>query len=780
MADNAAAPAPAAEAAPQKKRSPNRLVVEEALNDDNSVISLSQAKMEQLNLFRGDNVLLKGKKRKDTVCIVLADDNLDDQKIRMNKVVRKNLRVRLGDIVSVHACGDVPYGKRIHVLPFDDSVEGITGNLFETYLKPYYLEAYRPARQGDTFIVRGGFRPVEFKVVGVDPGEFVICAPDTVIHCEHEPLKQKDEALKCFGGFDRELDVADAPDENGRLGILQMCTKSMELGPDVKLEAIASNTHSYVDDDLAQLCTEAALICIREKMDLIDLEEETIDAEILYSMVVTQDHFTSAMGLYIPSSLGETVVEVPSIKWDDIAGLQDQCQPAAKAEHGVPQLAWQRSNGPPLPPGLPPDLEQQEVRMTDSRKAEMAFLRAQLSQQECQARQFEASSLDLKEKLSASQSLAQQLEVSCTHLTRDNAELKEQLREIQEQRADLERRLAQRNLKVQQDKSLEDSLAEAASCSRCVEVQAELSRVEQELAKHAKPEHWSGAWSGLPQGWVAEPVSEEALQILRRVCAVRNHKDLGRVAWGGFVLSQRYTDVQLHRAWRIEDPALWARFATERQIVARQMASLPEALTLRPAAQTSRLDALAADLPGALDEEVNESWFMHGTKPDIVLPVLNAGLNERVTSSSGAFGVGIYLAEDIEKADHHTTKDERYEAPDLAGLHARLFGPGDNMQPDEDILYCFLVRGICGCQLHSRGLEPLREGEVPLHDKETGTQIFSNGDRRELVQIPGSSPPINYHSLACGLGSALKRYREFVIFDPRRTYIEYLLAYKRV
>eukprot|EP00418_Pyrodinium_bahamense_P027549 CAMPEP_0179132328 /NCGR_PEP_ID=MMETSP0796-20121207/62890_1 /TAXON_ID=73915 /ORGANISM="Pyrodinium bahamense, Strain pbaha01" /LENGTH=53 /DNA_ID=CAMNT_0020831269 /DNA_START=8 /DNA_END=165 /DNA_ORIENTATION=- len=53
MADPAQATAPAAApAGPKKKRSPNRLVVEEALNDDNSVISLSQAKMEELNLFR--------------------------------------------------------------------------------------------------------------------------------------------------------------------------------------------------------------------------------------------------------------------------------------------------------------------------------------------------------------------------------------------------------------------------------------------------------------------------------------------------------------------------------------------------------------------------------------------------------------------------------------------------------------------------------------------------------------------------------------------------------
>lgn len=66
---------------------------------------------------------------------MLADDSCDEPKIRMNKVVRANLRVRLGDVVSVHQCADVKYGKRIHVLPFDDSIEGVTGNLFDAYLK---------------------------------------------------------------------------------------------------------------------------------------------------------------------------------------------------------------------------------------------------------------------------------------------------------------------------------------------------------------------------------------------------------------------------------------------------------------------------------------------------------------------------------------------------------------------------------------------------------------------------------------------------------------------
>ncbi|KAG0201087.1 AAA ATPase cdc48, partial [Mortierella sp. NVP41] len=177
----------------RKKSAPNKLIVDDATNDDNSVLALSTATMEKLQFFRGDMVLVKGKKRRDTVLIVLADDSVEDSKVRINKVVRQNLRVRLGDVVSLHTCTDIKYGKRIHVLPVDDTVEGVTGNLFEVYLKPYFLEAYRPVRKGDLFLVRGGMRAVEFKVIETDPADYCIVAQDTVIHCEGEPIKREDE-----------------------------------------------------------------------------------------------------------------------------------------------------------------------------------------------------------------------------------------------------------------------------------------------------------------------------------------------------------------------------------------------------------------------------------------------------------------------------------------------------------------------------------------------------------------------------------------------------------
>merc|ERR1719283_807452 len=442
--------------------------------------------MEELELFRGDTVLVKGRKRHETVCIAIANDETDDSKIRMNKVVRKNLRVKLGDVVSLHSVGDVKYGEKIHVLPFEDTVQGITGNLFETYLKPYFQESYRPVKKGDCFLVRGGFRPVEFKVVEVDvkenPDEDVcIVAPETIIHCDGDPIKREDEegmddvgyddlggvgkalalmremielplrhpqifknlgvkpprgillfgppgtgktlmaravanetgaffflingpeimskmagesesnlrkafeeaeknapaiifideidsiapkrdktngeverrivsqlltlmdgmkqrahvvvmgatnrpnsidpALRRFGRFDREVDIG-IPDTTGRLEILRIHTKNMKLADDLDLEQVAAEAHGHVGADLAALCSEAALQQIREKMDLIDLEDEEIDAEVLNSLAVTMENFRFAMGKSTPSAIRETVVETPNVTWDDIGGLE--------------------------------------------------------------------------------------------------------------------------------------------------------------------------------------------------------------------------------------------------------------------------------------------------------------------------------------------------------------------------------------------------------------------------------------------------------------------------
>ncbi|CAH8651205.1 unnamed protein product [Schistosoma guineensis] len=131
-----------------------------------------------------------------------------------------------------------------------------------------------------------------------------------------------DPALRRFGRFDREIEIG-IPDSIGRLDILRIHTRNIRLAEDVELEQIANEAHGHVGADLASLCSEAALQHIRNKMNLIDLEDDTIDAEVLNSLAVTMDDFRWALGKSNPSALRETTVEVPNVTWDDIGGLEN-------------------------------------------------------------------------------------------------------------------------------------------------------------------------------------------------------------------------------------------------------------------------------------------------------------------------------------------------------------------------------------------------------------------------------------------------------------------------
>lgn len=129
-------------------------------------------------------------------------------------------------------------------------------------------------------------------------------------------------ALRRPGRFDRELDMG-IPDEKGRLEILQIKTRDMRLGKDVDIEILARGSHGFVGADLQQLCMEAALECIREKMGLIDFDKDRVNKKILDSIVVSMRHFDHAMGVVHPSSLRESAVEVPDVHWEDVGGLED-------------------------------------------------------------------------------------------------------------------------------------------------------------------------------------------------------------------------------------------------------------------------------------------------------------------------------------------------------------------------------------------------------------------------------------------------------------------------
>lgn len=82
----------------------------------------------------------------------------------------------------------VKYAKTLEILPFQYSVNGYSGDLFQDYIKPYFVDNYLKVRLGDTFSTRGGNWAPQFKVVAIEgyakqEGEYYIVGPDTQIEC---------------------------------------------------------------------------------------------------------------------------------------------------------------------------------------------------------------------------------------------------------------------------------------------------------------------------------------------------------------------------------------------------------------------------------------------------------------------------------------------------------------------------------------------------------------------------------------------------------------------
>ncbi|MBD3388594.1 MAG: CDC48 family AAA ATPase [Candidatus Altiarchaeales archaeon] len=130
-----------------------------------------------------------------------------------------------------------------------------------------------------------------------------------------------DPALRRPGRFDREIEIG-VPDVNGRKEILQIHTRGMPLDDDVDLEKIGRITHGFVGADIEAIAREAAMHALKRNLPRIDLESDSIPAEVLESLKVTREDFSEAMKIVDPSALREVMVEVPNVKWNDIGGLK--------------------------------------------------------------------------------------------------------------------------------------------------------------------------------------------------------------------------------------------------------------------------------------------------------------------------------------------------------------------------------------------------------------------------------------------------------------------------
>lgn len=131
-----------------------------------------------------------------------------------------------------------------------------------------------------------------------------------------------DPALRRPGRFDREIEIG-VPDKHGRHEILQIHTRNMPLEQDVDLKRLAEITHGYTGADVSALSRESAMKALRRYMPEINLEEERIPPQILEKMVVKMDDFMDAYREVTPTAMREVYVEVPTIHWKEVGGLDN-------------------------------------------------------------------------------------------------------------------------------------------------------------------------------------------------------------------------------------------------------------------------------------------------------------------------------------------------------------------------------------------------------------------------------------------------------------------------
>jgi transitional endoplasmic reticulum ATPase len=164
-----------------------------------------------------------------------------------------------------------------------------------------------------------------------------------------------DPALRRPGRFDREIHIG-VPDTKDRYEILQIHTRGMPIERDEETEAeievetdeaalegerkektnrylmyLAERTQGFVGADLLALVQEAAMRCLREILPDLDLEKEPVPPEKLEKIVVTKKNFEDALMEAEPSALREIFVEMPTVTWDDVGGLDEARQSIIEA-----------------------------------------------------------------------------------------------------------------------------------------------------------------------------------------------------------------------------------------------------------------------------------------------------------------------------------------------------------------------------------------------------------------------------------------------------------------
>ena len=134
--------------------------------------------------------------------------------------------------------------------------------------------------------------------------------------------------LRRDGRFENEVEIG-VPNKKGRAEIIKILLQGKPTISGFSVNKVAETTVGYTGADLHALLKEASLIAVKRVLEKKDLLR---DRDKLYSngsasvsqehVRLTNDDVSKALSIVRPSTMKDSAVEVPTVKWGDVGGLE--------------------------------------------------------------------------------------------------------------------------------------------------------------------------------------------------------------------------------------------------------------------------------------------------------------------------------------------------------------------------------------------------------------------------------------------------------------------------
>ncbi|CAN1245652.1 Calmodulin-interacting protein 111, partial [Linum grandiflorum] len=130
-------------------------------------------------------------------------------------------------------------------------------------------------------------------------------------------------ALRRPGRLDREIEIG-VPSPQQRLEIIHTLLGEMEHCISYsEAKDLAMATHGFVGADLAALCNEAALVCLRRFAKQDRSGDSSLMNSTLSAVESSSQNIVLAEAEHSADSGSQVILEVPKVKWDDIGGQRE-------------------------------------------------------------------------------------------------------------------------------------------------------------------------------------------------------------------------------------------------------------------------------------------------------------------------------------------------------------------------------------------------------------------------------------------------------------------------